>query len=472
VTGRIVALAIANVLLLGLGVGLLPLLRLADTRRQLVTRLPLAYAVGVAAGGILTAHLALLHVPVGRIGLPLLAAASLALGLRRVWPASPRPRARRRPEDVVALAVLGVAAAFAIPAARLFAVKPLVESDGWTIWGTRARALFEFGHPISPVFTDLSYPALQHPLFLPGLEALDARFMGSFDGTVLHLQLLGFAVAFVGGGWVLLREHAPPVLLAATLLAVVTVPTFFYQLETNFADVPLAMWFALGLAALLAWLQTGARGLLQAAVLFLAAAALTKNEGELFAVAAFAAAVLVARPGQRRPLGWAALATLALDLPWRLWIEIHGVKISEYSVTDLLDPAYLYDRRERVWPSARELLAQMGAFGAWSYMLPLIVVGFAGALVLRRFRPAIFGAVWVVLSFAGLVGIYWISTNPVAHHLFNSSNRTIVTLMIGTTMLVPVLLAPEREPEPVELRGHRDRRLEVEDLGDVGVAAD
>ena len=114
VTGRILALALANVVLLVLGIGLLPLLRLADTRRQLLTRLPLAYAVGVAAGGILTAHLALLHVPVGRIGLPLLAAASLVLGLRRVRPSPPRTGRRWRLEDVAAVAVLGVAAAFAV----------------------------------------------------------------------------------------------------------------------------------------------------------------------------------------------------------------------------------------------------------------------------------------------------------------------------------------------------------------------
>ena len=68
--------------------------------------------------------------PLGRIGLPLLAAVSLALGLRRLRGAAPGVRRRAGPEDVAALAVLGVAAAFAIPAARLFVVKPLLESDG------------------------------------------------------------------------------------------------------------------------------------------------------------------------------------------------------------------------------------------------------------------------------------------------------------------------------------------------------
>jgi hypothetical protein len=404
----------------------------------------------------------------------MLAALSLALGLlklRRLEP-SPASRAPWGPSEIAAVALLAAAAAYAIPAARLFVVKPLVESDGWVIWGTRARTLFEYGYPIAPVFTDLSFPALQHPLLLPALEALDARFMGSFDGTLVHLQLLGIGIAFVGGAWTLLHRHTPPLLLAATLLAVVTAPAFFHQLQTNFADIPLALPFALGLAALATWLRTGDEGLLPATVLFFGAAALTKNEGELFAAAAFVAAACVADAGRRRPLAWAALATLAIDLPWRIWIEIHDVKIEEYSLGDLFDVGYLSDRSDRVWPSARELLAQILQVGSWSYLLVLIVVGFAGALLLRRFRPVLFGLLWLALSFGGLVTIYWISTNPVSSNLFNSSYRTIVTLVIGAAMLVPVLLAPEREPEPGELVGDRDGRLEVEQLDHVGIAPD
>jgi len=100
-TSRILALAVANLLMLALGCGLLPLLRLARTRREVLGRLPLAYAVGLAATGILTADLAVVDVPVGRLVLPLLAVASLVLGLRRLpggGPARPRvPRPQDRP---------------------------------------------------------------------------------------------------------------------------------------------------------------------------------------------------------------------------------------------------------------------------------------------------------------------------------------------------------------------------------------
>ncbi len=447
VSAHIGELVAANVLMAVLGCGLLPLLGLARSRRELLTRLPLGYAVGLAATGIASADLAVVHVPVGRLLLALLAGLSLFAGLERLGPGG-GPRLRLpRPSELPALVVLGVVAAFAVPAAGLFAVKPLFEYDGWSIWALRARALYDFGYPVAPVFTSQTYIALQHPLLLPSLEALDFRFIGGFDGTVVHLQLLGVAVAFVGGAWCLLRGSVRPFLLASILLAVVTAAPFFDQLQTNYADMPLAMFVSLGVAALAAWLQTGAPGLLPAAALFLAAGALTKNEGEVFAVAAFVVAGAVSRRGQRRGLAAAAAAVVAADLPWRIWVAANNVKIAEYSLSNLVNPSYLSAHANRLWPSVNELWTQITS-GSWGYIPWLAPGALAAALLLGRPRLALFGAGWLALSFAGLVAIYWISTNQVASNLDNSSDRTIDSLMLGAGLLVPVMLLGPGRPAP------------------------
>ena len=336
-------------------------------------------------------------------------------------------------------------------------MKPLFENDGWVTWGTRARALYEFGHPTGPVFTSAVFPALQHPLWLPALEALDFRFLGRFDGSMAVAQLFGLAVALVGGGWVLLRGHAPPVLLAGSLLAILTAPTVFHQLPTNFADVPLAILMALGVAALAAWLRSGEAGLLPAAVLFLGAAALTKNEGELFVLAAFVAAAIVVRRAQRRPLAYAGLAVLAIDLPWRIWVQLEHATISEYSLSSLFSPSYLREHSFRVRPSVHELEVQIRSTTSWSYLGLLIVTGLAGALVLRQFRIAAFAVAWLSLSFAGLVMIYWISTLPLSSHLTNSSDRTIDALLIGALCWSRSSSAGHRPPDP-QPASSRDRR--------------
>ena len=431
------ALVGANALMLVTGIGLLPLLGLVRSRRQLLQRLPLAYAAGLAATGILAAELAIVDVPVGWPVLGVAAAGSVVFGLRRLGPGISPPR--NRLTFASGLALLGLGGAYLYQLGRVFTVKPLDASDGWAIWGTRAWALYAFGHPAAPVFTTAPYQALQHPLLLPALEAVDARVIGSFSPTLVQAQEFGFALALVAGAWGLLRSQVPGPLLAGILLASITTVTFYNQIASNFADIPLAVFVALGLASL-------AIEELPAAALFLGAAALTKNEGEVFALTAFVAALVVARRGRRRAIGLAALAVLLLDLPWRIWIWVHHVKIAEYSISNLFDPTYLYDHRDRVWPTVRELWAQLSSIGAFDYLGVLVLAGLAGGIVLRRYRLVFLGVLWFALSFAGLLGIYWISTNTVSSHLFNSSDRTIVSLVYASALYVAVLLQRESEP--------------------------
>lgn len=431
-----------NVLMLVIGIGLLPCFGLATRPAALLRALPFAYAVGFAATGIAVATLVVMHVPIGWPTMAVLAALALCAGWRRL---ERGPLELRLPRPGASLAagwaLLAVAVAFLVREGVLLSVKPVLETDGWWIWGTRARALYDFGHPFAPVFTSQQYPALQHPLLLPALEALESHAIGRWDGTLVHLQLLGFVVAFVGGAWTLLRREAHPVLVGAVLLATVTAPSVLTQLETNDADIPVAAFIALGVLCLGLWLRGAGSDRLALAALFLAAGALTKNEGEMFALAAVVATALVAGRSRLRPLAYAAGAIVAADLPWRAWIAIHHVKISEYSMSDLLDPHYLSSHWNRVGPSASELLTQIFSGSAWSYLVWMALAGVAGALLAGRFRSAAFAIGFVVLGFGGLVAIYWISTNPIAYHLTNSSNRTIDSLVLSAAALVPLLLS-------------------------------
>lgn len=428
----------ANALMLLLGYFLLPLLGFRS--RPLVDRLLLAYAVGLASGGVLAATLALVFVPLDAPVLFVAVVCVFAAWWR--WGRRERSSATVPALDAVSAIVLAVPVLLLARAVALFAVRPLHEFDGWVIWATRARALYEFSGPAAPVFTDPTYPALQHPLLLPALEATDAHFMGAWDGTVMHLQLLGFAIAFVGGSWALLRPYVWQPLLAGVLAAVVAAPAVLDQLATNYADVPLALFVALGVAPIALWMTYGERELLVASALFLGAAALTKNEGELFAVCALAAAAATGGRRRLRPIAITAAAVAAIDAPWRIWIATHHVKISEYSISDAFDPGFLRARWSRVGPSAHELLTQIVRIQAWGYLVALALVGVAGAFVVRAPRRGAFVSLWLLLSFAGMVVIYWISTNPVTNNLYNSSNRTVDAIVVGAAAAVPALLAP------------------------------
>ena len=326
------------------------------------------------------------------------------------------------------------------------------EYDGWAIWGLKARALYEFGGVDESVFANPVYDAPTHPLLLPSLEAMGFRAIGGFDGTVIHLQLAGLLLGFVGAAWVILRAVASPVAVAATLLAVLSAPAVLAQLGTNFADIPLALLMALAVAATAAWLRRRENWLLTTAAIFLAAAALTKSEGMLFAVCAVAALAPIA--GKRAPgrLILAAGAVALAILPWRIYVSAHDLRHPDYELSNLFDRSYLGDTSYRVRPVVDELLLQLTNLDAWGLLPLMFGIGLAAALIRGSYGVALFAVSWLVTSFAGLVAIYWITVRTLEHNLFNTSNRVVASLLLGAALLAPILAAepdpaPEREPQ-------------------------
>jgi Dolichyl-phosphate-mannose-protein mannosyltransferase len=441
-TGSVGGLLFANLLYLAVGIGLMPLLRIASTRDELWRRLGLSYLVGVAATGILAATLALIGVALGLAELAFLAGLVLLLGLRRVRTApsvrrvwAPEPRWSR----LLGGGALVVAGLLLAQASRTYRIRPLLEWDGWAIWAMKARGLYEFGSATGPVFTSDAYPPLQHPLLLPSLEAIGFRAMGAFDGTLIHVQLLFLAVGFLAAYWTLLREVVSAAVLGVVALAILSAEPVLKQLSTNLADVPLALFVAMGVSALARWLIEDEPWTLVCAALFLGAATLTKSEGALFGLAAFLAALPAAR-GRVRPLLWAALAVALILAPWRLFVAIHDLPIADYDLANLLDPGYLSDQADRVRPAADGLLSEMFS-GDWGLLLPMFLVAIAAAVLATRYALAGFAAGWAVLSFLGLLAIYWISVIPIDLQLVWTADRTIVTIVVAATALAPVLAA-------------------------------
>jgi hypothetical protein len=451
----VIGLLVANGLYLAIGVGLLPLLRIAHDRGELVARLPLAYLVGVAATGILVAHLALLEVAVGLVELVVLAVVVLFLGLRRLPEArttvgAPREPAWSRAVGAVALAISLVLLGHALATYRL---RPLLEWDGWAIWGTKARALYEFGGATGPVFTSDAYLPLQHPLLLPSLQAVGFRAMGTYDPTLAHVQLallaLGFLLAFVG----LLRDRIPAALLGLSALAILAAEPVLKQLSTNLADVPLAFFVALGLVAAGRWLVSGERWSLVVGALFLGAATLTKSEGLFFALAALAALAPFAWR-RWRELAVAAAAVAAIVLPWRLFIALEDLPLVEYSFRNAFSPGYLADHSDRVRPALEGLLEEIFTLD-WGLLVPFFVAAVVTAALARRSALVGFALLWTALAFAGLVLVYWISVIPIELALVWSADRTVVTLVVGGAAL-GALLAGEARPSESAKRGGRE----------------
>jgi hypothetical protein len=449
VSGSLAGLLFAQVLYLGIGAGLLPLLGIAPTWGLLRHRFGLAYLVGVVVAGILAAHLALVDAPLGLVELTVLAAVALGLGWRRLRRTPSRtPKRSSTLTTPLAWANLAVTAAAALlvgallgQATSAFAARPLKEWDGWAIWATKAKALYEFGGVYDPVFS--SYEPVAHPVLLPALEAIGFRAMGAFDGTLIHVQLIGLAFGFAAAQWSLVGDRVPAAVLGMSQLALLSATPVLTQLSTNLADVPLAFFFALGVVSLGRFVLAGEGWTLVAAALFLGAAMLTKSEGLLFAAAAFlaAAAVLAAAREWRRlgHLAMSAAAAFAILVPWRIYLAANDLRNSEYRLSDALDPGYLADRSERVRPAVSRLWDQLWS-AEWG-VLPLVALAAiaAGALA-RRYRLAAFALLWPLLAFGGLVLVYWISVVPVELTLTWTAERVVVSLVVGAAALAPLLV--------------------------------
>jgi hypothetical protein len=414
-------LLLANVLELVIGVGVAALLR---------APLGTAYLAGLAVVGIVSAHLALVHVSFGWTGLALLAVAALVVTWRVL------PRRWASPGRISAWGVAGVAAlvAFLVHAWPTFAAKPLDDYDGWAIWGMKAKALTELGWADPALFAAAAAePAHRdYPLLLPSLEAVASRAMGGFDPRLVHLQFLLFGIAGVAALHGLLRDRVQPWLLWPFLVALVAAPAVGGQLLTAYADVPLALFVAAGLVAAARWIDDPEPRTLALATLFFAAACLTKNEGIVFVAAAYVGLALATR--RLKPILLSALAVELALLPWQIWLAVHRIGSDVVISLDSLDLGH-----PGIGPSAlRELLEYAFSLEQWPLLLPLFLV----AVVLAApARLALFAGTWALVSMLGLATIYVVSELEWSNYLAYSGDRVIDSVLVGAVSLTPLLLA-------------------------------
>jgi hypothetical protein len=436
---RALALIGANILMLVTGVGLLPLLGIARSWRDLAYRSGLAYLCGLVLVGIVSAHLALVHVAIGWIGLSLLAAASVAFCVWRLR-GTEQP-ALRRPAWIH-LAGFAVLTAVLVDYARAFRVAPLNRYDAWAIWTLKGHALYAFGWADPVVFAGASYrfANLDYPLLLPSLEAIGFRTMGAFDTRLLHVQFLLLLLAALLALFAILRDRVPAPVLWLSLFAVTLAPAVFSQLLTAYADLPLALIFGVGVAVAGRWVMTNERWALALATLCFAGTLLTKNEGSLFVLATFVA-LLAAAHRRWRAILLAAGVDLLLLLPWRIFVRVHDLRDINYSLGDSFDVHHI-NGRLGVGPIAfRTLAEQMLDPRQWGLLVPIFVALVLTAFVLGARALPLFAAVWTVLAWLGLSWIYVISHFEYSSYLDSTKERVVASVVIGSAALIPLFAA-------------------------------
>jgi hypothetical protein len=455
VTTSYLGLAALDALLLVAGLGILGGLGLVRNGRDALRHAGLALVVGWAAVGIAASTALVLGAPLAVWSVALLAAAIAATGVvagRRV-PARRLPAAGE-PGLASWLAVASAAILFVQLAAllrRAVAAGAPKEWDAWAFWLPKARSLVEFGGLDTGVGGFTSFASPWYPPLVPALEASAFAFMGDTSASPLALQHWVIAVAFFGALASLLAARVRPAILWPALAMLAVLPTFAVLIGSSIGDEPLMLLLGLGGACTGLWLLERDPRYAALAAVFLAASALAKTEGLWVAVilagTAFVAS-LSRRP--RRPLAPALvlLAPLVALGPWKLWLRANDVPTAgDYRLSDVLDPALLADRFDRLSYAAGELPPYLLEPGRWLLTIPLML---AAAVLAAPRRPALSALALAPVAAvpAGLLVVYWIGFPAVDWYVATTAARVVASAVVLAAVFLPLLLAEASRREP------------------------
>jgi hypothetical protein len=369
--------------------------------------------------------------------------------------------AGERTPVLLAVAALSAVAIATGAVAAGWQSNPLGNWDAWATWNLRARFLASgaglASRAWSPALGQITHP--DYPMLVSAFVGRCWAFSHSFSllvpqaaGYIFFLALL----ALVAGGVASLRGPALGT-LAALLLA--ASPALIHEVPAQYADVPLACYFA-GAAVFALLDEPILAGVLAGF------AAWTKDEGALFLVV-FAAAILIFRRNALAKIAVGAVPGIVLLLVFKLGLA-HGSHSS-------LVASSLPGAAQRVGESGRygAILAAFGrelaglGTGWYHPVLPLAAAALALRFDRARAREAAFAGAIVLGLLAGYFGVYAVTSNDLVWQLKTSLDRLLVQvwplvlLAAFACLRVPQLAAAVPVPKKQRKVSAKERRSRV-----------
>ena len=457
-SANVAGIVALNVIFLLAGLALLAGLRGFTTWLEVLDFLGLALVLGTCSVGVLATLVLIAGHGLSAATIVALAAGVAVVGgvLARVRrPPRPRGFGQLPPRSKGTLAaVLGAVATFVILVAffRVARVMPLGGGDSWEFWVPKAKLIYFNGSIDTGFFTSLPNP--RYPLFIPGLLAMDFRFMGSAYGPALALEYWFLYVGFVLTASMLLRRLGPGWLAWLFVCLTGVIPQLDQRLLGAQADWTLDLEFALVALLALCWLRQRERWLLVCLGIVLAALLATKQEGLLLAFCLFGGLAASTLRDIRRTwptLALTALAAYLVNVPWRLWwgdrhlpsgLPTVGVGLHE-----------MLTHLHRGWASLHLVLRLLFTYHVWLAFVPLALVAAVTALTLAGTARQT-AIVYLTTSFTAIAGFTYILWSNLSDTLDTHQSSTPIPRVVGSvvllsTIVTPLLIAPLlQKPEP------------------------
>jgi hypothetical protein len=433
VTRELVGVALALLLLLPLGCGVLLL-----AREPL--RIGLALFTGLAAAMVLLPPLVYLGASPSLWVVALLGGAALGAGLLRGRPVLARPRIEPLPLLVLSAPLV----LLAVRAVR----EPVDHYDAFANWTLKAKLLFAGRRFFDPSIAPPVHR--EYPLGLPALEAYVFHGMGTADARVVHLLFVVFLAGLAVVAWHVLRPHVAAWPLTAGLSLVLWMPAARDQALSGYADVPLACLFVS--AVLLLWNEE-----LVLSCVFAAAALATKRDALAFCavlyVVAFASLALRRDWTRVRALAVGVVCVVLSAVPWRVFDAVQGLHDNDVSpsLSRAGELGFVFGR-----------LAHLVVGQVYVWVL-LLAAGAAILMLVRgRDRPLALGALAVGAGLLAALAFVYVSGTTGVHYLVRSTaRRTLMTPVLLAAALLPLLVTRAlgaRPPGEARARAGTPRR--------------
>jgi hypothetical protein len=302
--------------------------------------------------------------------------------------------------------------------------------DAWGIWLPKGLALWHHGldaRLFVPNGEFVTFGVPDYPLWWSVVSSLNVQAAGDVDVRVMCAQLALLTAGFVGAVARLAWGYVRPTVLAAGLALLVLSPELWRHVQGGVADLPLALYLALGVLAGALWLKSRAPFHLVLTGFALAVALQIKTEALPEAAALVVVGTLVARR-----LAWTGLALVAA-LPWLLWRWIEDVPSRAK-----LD----FTRADRLPDAVRAVSEHLFDPTEWLVLVPLAIVL---ALLARRPKALLVPAALVAVVLVA----YWIDRDEIGYVLATSAYRVIDPVVLSAAVLIPLLaesFLQQREP--------------------------
>ncbi len=355
-----------------------------------------------------------------------------ALVSRLSPPARSAPAAMPGRERLLA-GLLGLIIALALLWSFLMAVVVVPDDwDAWAMWGSKAKVLALGSGPLQDV-TRFGHP--DYPLLWPTVWALSGWLAGGWE----ECWSKGWGAVFLLlCAWEMLtavRRQSGSLLagfFAAALF--VSVPNVPLIASWSYAEAPLWLMMTCGLSAFLRWQSDSRSADAVLAALFAAGAALTKNEGLLYAL--LLGLMLLGSGSGRLKAALLYLLTFAgCTAFWFWWSRLHLDLSSQAAAGLHWNAASLRHAAGRLLPAGKAIWAMWKDVRQWNLVGFGIIFALAAMLRSRKYlRPLCLP----IVLLAGYLAIILCSSNEIYWQIGTAWNRlTVQALPLLLVLLVP-----------------------------------